>query len=69
MRAVSSGYGGTIPDSDVAVTSGVVPTSEVPEPEEVAVVAEATKRSSKTKAALASVLGALGVGATTFLGL
>lgn len=69
MRAVSSGYGDTTPVSEVAVTDSVVSPSEVPEPEEVAVVSGATKRSSKTKAALASILGAIGIGATPLLGL
>ena len=72
MRAVSSGYGGTDNVNEVAVdvVDQLVPSSEVPEPEEVAVEAEVTrKRSSKAKAALASMLGALGIGATSILGL
>ena len=71
MSAVANTYGdGTLSD---AVASNDVPQVlspvEVPEPEEVAVEAAVTKRSSKTKAALASMLGALGRGATSLFGL
>ena len=69
MRAVSTGYGDITPTDEPAVVSDVVSPSEVPESEEVAVVAEAPKRSSKTKAALASILGAVGIGAAPLLGL
>lgn len=69
MRAVSLGYGDITPVNEAATVTDVISTSEVPEPEEVAVVAEAPKRSTKTKAALASILGALGIGAAPLLGI
>ena len=70
MRAVSSGYGDISEYSEAADSVAVpeISASEVPEPEEVAVVAEVTKRSTKAKATLASMLGALGIGAASILG-
>lgn len=71
MRAVSSGYGDTKELDEVAVNviEPLVSVSEVPEPKEVAVEAGTSKRSSKAKATLASMLGAIGMGATSILGL
>ena len=71
MRAVSSGYGGDsepvstiVPDELTPVTTEAIP--EVP----LAVAEEVTtKRSVKTKTALASVFATLGAGAASLLGL
>ena len=71
MRAVSSGYGGDSGTTDSPDSVDLSPVTTEATPEVPLAVAEevTTKRSSKTKSALVSVLTALGIGATPLLSL